>query len=90
MGSECLDPGMAHPPNNDALCYCCPINLHLPISDSVFSLLQLLFADFAQAGNILTQWIGLQYDPSLRQWYWDYFDQSSNRTTRVPVSQKSS
>jgi hypothetical protein len=44
------------------------------------------FAEVGQVGSLLTQWVGLQYDPNVGQWFWDGFDPISNQPTRTPVN----
>ena len=78
--------GGRHPPGSEVRGWRHPPK-HLIVLTSGFvvSLLQSMVADVALVGRLLTTWTGLQYNPTLRQWYWDYYDQILNKSSQIPV-----
>uniref|UniRef100_A0A914V3T2 C-type lectin domain-containing protein n=1 Tax=Plectus sambesii TaxID=2011161 RepID=A0A914V3T2_9BILA len=45
-----------------------------------------VISEMAQEGTLTSQWIGLQYDTTYRQWFWD--NQKGHSAGRVPVTIK--
>uniref|UniRef100_A0A914W790 Uncharacterized protein n=1 Tax=Plectus sambesii TaxID=2011161 RepID=A0A914W790_9BILA len=82
--AECVQESTTASSNHDTALSACHVNKnYLP---NEFSLAKHQFLINAAEGQLTTQWIGLQYDPINKQWFWDNYNRTTNESDRIPAS----
>uniref|UniRef100_A0A914VHT8 C-type LECtin n=1 Tax=Plectus sambesii TaxID=2011161 RepID=A0A914VHT8_9BILA len=80
---ECVQVPTTASSNHDTAAAACHIDGYSVPNEFSYAKHQFLII-IAQQSGLTSQWIGLQYDPTLRMWFWD--NQRGNTAGRVPMN----
>uniref|UniRef100_A0A914X5A8 C-type LECtin n=1 Tax=Plectus sambesii TaxID=2011161 RepID=A0A914X5A8_9BILA len=80
---ECVQVPTTASSNHDTSASACHIN-GFSLPNEFSNAKHQFLLKIAQQGTLTSQWIGLQYDATYRQWYWD--NQLGNVAGRVPMN----